>query len=477
MLLFLFFWGRKIGDWKVISTLISGWAIKCLAAFGFFYVYSEVYGKGELVEDAGAYIQEAKILNQIHEDDKSDYYNVIFNRYDYEKTIIRYFQDVKISRIGPPAFLVNDTRNQIKFISILTLIIGDGTFSVFAFFALLSFIGLLVLWKSISAHTNLNRNITFLLLLLPISLLFWTSSPLKESTSLLGLELLIAAAINNFKASKWILIGLIGLLFAWLFKPYIVVIIALSYIALYLFKKIILQKKWSYGLTIIALGIALAYFSFPNKILNTVSDKQFDFVNVARGGVHMEGDTCYYFLEKENRDKIVIKDSAVHLNEPIEMIAIEKGKIRREQKFKLRPNQEELRFEYEQFGGSSFFKTKAIDRKWGNLFLAIPESVLNTFLRPYAWSNFFSIQNSILFLENLFYLFLLFKILSRYKNLVSPKQKQLISILLIASLLFSIIIGLTTPVSGAIVRYRIPIQLFILVSFIITNQKHELKSE
>ena len=40
----------------------------------------------------------------------------------------------------------------------------------------------------------------------------------------------------------------------------------------------------------------------------------------------MEGDTCFYFLEKVNRNKIVIEDSMVTILEPVEMIAIEKGK-------------------------------------------------------------------------------------------------------------------------------------------------------
>ncbi len=476
-LFFLFFWGRNNGSNKFVAFLLLGWMVKCSAAFGFFYMYSEVYGNGKLSEDAGAYVQEAKILNTIYADNPNDYFNVILNKHDFEQTITHYFKNVKISRIGPPSFLVNDTRNQIKFISLMSLVIGEDMVTVFTFFALISFIGLLVLWRSLRERTTMNPIWIFTLLLLPISLIFWTSGPLKETTSLFGLHILSAAILTKRKTTKWIVVGTVGLLFLWLFKPYLVVIATVSYILVYLAVKIIVKRKWSYGLTLVLFGTTLFYFSIPKKILYTVSDKQFDFVNVARGGVHMEGDTCFYFLEKTNRSKINIEDSIVNILEPVEMIAIEKGKIRREQKFKIYPNSEKLRFEYEQFGGSSFFKTKAIDRSWSNLILAVPEAIINTMLRPFIWTDFFSVQNTVLFIENLFFMILLIQIARKIKSISDRRIKQFIATLMVTSLLFSIIIGLTTPVSGAIIRYRIPIHLFILVSFILIQFKNESKVE
>jgi hypothetical protein len=474
--LFLYLWSKKHGDWKVSSALIGGWAIKCLAACAFFYVYSEIYGKGKLSEDAGAYIEEAAILNTIYKDNPNDYYNLIFNKHDFETTIIHYFENIKISRIGPPAFLINDTRNQIKLISLISLLIGEEVFTLFAFFCLLSFIGLLVLWRSLVKKTSMNPIVVFLFLVLPISLLFWTSSPLKESTSLFGLQLLFAAYIENNKTLRWILVGAIGLIFTLLFKPYIFVILVLGWLVVQLYVKLFNEKKLSYAFTVVALIILASYYSLPKKVMYAVSDKQFDFVNVARGGVHMEGDTCYYFLEKKNRSKIEIRNSMVHVLIPVQVIAIEKGKIRREQFFTLYPNKEKLRFEYEQFGGSSFFKTKAIDRKWINLLLAIPQAISNTFLRPFPWTGFISIQNILLTLENLFYLFLFYQILRKKNQIINMKIKELIHILLVSSFLFAIVIGLTTPISGAIVRYRIPIHLFLLISFILTQKHHGRKT-
>lgn len=470
LVLFLFFWGRKIGNWKTVLFLQVGWLIKCLAAGAFFYVYSEIYGKGKLVEDAGAYIEEAKILNGLYHDDASAYFRVILNRGDFEHTIIERFKNVKISRIGPPSFLVNDTRNQIKFISLLSLVIGEDPLAIFSFFNLLSFIGLLVLWRVHIRKINLSSISIFAFLLLPISLLFWTSSPLKESTSLFGLSLFLAFLISS-KTRLWWIIGIVGLLFIWTFKPYLVVLLALSVVIWWVYQKTIQEKKWPY-LTALAIIVGMSfYFSLPKQILFTISDKQFDFVNVARGGVHMEGDTCFYFLEKKNRSKISIQDSVVEVLSPVRMIAIEKGKIRREQYFTLYPSAEKLRFEYEQLGGSSYFETRPINRKWSNLFLSIPESLFNVAFRPFPWTHFFSFQNSILFLENLFFLFLLFEIGRKRKQINSQYRTQLIPIFLICSLLLALIIGWTTPISGAIVRYRIPIHLFILISYLMTHLK------
>lgn len=472
-LILLYFWGKSIGDWKTSTLLMVGWIVKTLAACAFFYVYSEIYGRGKLAEDAGAYVSEAAILNDIYTDDPNAYYNVIFNKYDFEKTIARYFSDVKNSRIGPKARIVNDTRNQIKLISLLSFVVGNEESSLFAFFNLLSFLGLLVLWRALSQRTNLHPILIFSLLLLPVSLLFWTSSPLKECTSLFGIQLFIAALLQPKKTTRWIVIGGFGFVMTLMFKVHLIALVVAAYIVVVVYAKIAKEKKWSYALTTVICLVILSIYGVPKKMLFAISDKQFDFVNVARGGVSMEGDTCYYFLQKKHRDKIRIDESVVTLLEPTEMIAIEKGKIRRETTFTLYPGQEKLRFEYEQFGGNSYFEVTAIDRNWLNLLIALPAAIVNTCFRPFPWQPFFSIQNLILTFENLFFFYLLVQTLRKKRNIIRPHLSLLVNVLLIASLFLTLVIGWTTPISGAIVRYRIPIHLFILISFILTQVKHE----
>ena len=59
MILLLLFWGQKNTSGKTSLALLSGWIVKYLDA-------AEVYSKGKLAENSGAYIQEAKILNSVH---------------------------------------------------------------------------------------------------------------------------------------------------------------------------------------------------------------------------------------------------------------------------------------------------------------------------------------------------------------------------------------------------------------------------
>ncbi len=472
MLLFLYLWGKKIGDFKLILTLWSGWVIKCLAAFSFFYVYSEIYGDGELAEDAGAYYQEAKILNTIYHDNPSAYTDVIFNRNDYENTIYQYFKNVKYSRIGPNANFINDTRNQIKFISLLTLVIGEDVMAVFSFFTLLSFLGLLVLWHVVSLNTSLNKLTVFTLLLLPISLLFWTTNPLKESTSFFGYMLFLAFWLNKNKSSLWYGIGLMGFVFALLFKPYLFPFLFVASLLVYFFKKIFRDKKWSYSFTLLIFFAFLVYFDLPNKTLHSLSDKQFDFVNVARGGVHVKGDTCYYFIEKENRNLIHIDNSIVHLKTPTAVLANRNGKIRQEKRILLQPQAEQLSLEYEQIGGASYFDIQPLNRSWVNFFLSLPQALINGFFRPFPWTNFLSLGNILFSIENIFFTLLLFITLHRI-GFNRERIRTQVAILLLSAFMLTLVIGFTTPISGAIVRYRVPVHLFILISYLLTFSKHE----
>ncbi len=468
----LFLLGRKKKNSKLSYVLPIAWAIKCFAAGVFFYVYSEVYGQGKLSQDAGAYIQEAKILNTIYHDDQNAYYNIIFNRFDFEKTIYTYYKEVQYSRIGPKTEYVNETRNQIKFISLITLVIGEDLFAIFAFFALLSFLGLLVLWHALESRTRFSSIFILAMLILPLSLLFWTSNPLKESTAIFGLELLVAFWLIKDKSLFWYSIGIVGFVFALSFKSHFLILTVPVVLSVYFYRKIILEKKLSYTLSLGFLFALSIFFDLPKRAVNALSDKQFDFINVARGGTHLYGDTCFYFVDKELSNQLVIHQTTVQLNRPITALANKEGKIRQETEVLLNPGAERLQLAYKQEGGASYFEIKSINRSWKNLFLSMPQAFVNGFFRPFPWTNFISIPNLLLFIESLFYAFLVYRTL---QHVGSNREfiRTTVGVLLLTSLIFTLIIGYTTPISGAIVRYRIPVQLFIVISYLITHSKYE----
>ena len=94
-------------------------------------------------------------------------------------------------------------------------------------------------------------------------------------------------------------------------------------------------------------------------------------------------------------------------------------------------------------------------------------------MRPYPWDNGNKLKY-FAFLQNLALLLLLFYAIYNKKTLLD-KEKWLLFILTTTSIFILLLIGWTTPIFGAAVRYKVPVDLFILIiSFILLKLKtHE----
>ncbi|MFA7274930.1 MAG: hypothetical protein WC044_13750 [Crocinitomicaceae bacterium] len=470
--IFLFFLGKRWGGKLDALLLVFGWLVKCVAGIGFIYVYTYYYGEGKLSEDTGAFFREAKILADVQRENPNDYSALFWEKENCEELISHYYQNNPNTRFSRQTHIINDTRNQIKLISILMLLFNDNTHLIFVLFFFLSYLGLLVLFKTIKDNSKIQPWKVFTLLLFTPSILFWTSNNLKEPLYMLGLSFLLAFVFTRQKKMQAYMLFLTGLLLLLLFKPLLLIIIVVALILVILFQKIVLEKrKWLALLTLVAVGIIL-FTSIPSQALKKVSDKQFDFMNVGRGGYQLAGDTCFYYVAKNRTPDLLFKDSVVELKKPIPVVANLFGKIRNEKKLTLYPNSEQLTFIYFQKGGGSTFDLTPINNQWSNLFLVVPEGIFNSFFRPLPWGNDFSYLNLFFFLENLFFIGLLFLTVKQLIT-ASNQVKITVSVLLLCVFILAIVIGVVTSVSGAILRYHIPMQLLIIIAFLLTKQKNE----
>lgn len=95
---------------------------------------------------------------------------------------------------------------------------------------------------------------------------------------------------------------------------------------------------------------------------------------------------------------------------------------------------------------------------------AIPEALLNCLTRPWPWE-----LKGLLFippfLENLFIVVLLGATFF-YRNKLALDQKQFLYFCLTFAILLFAVIGLTTPVLGALVRYKVPALPFLVVALL-----------
>lgn len=109
--------------------------------------------------------------------------------------------------------------------------------------------------------------------------------------------------------------------------------------------------------------------------------------------------------------------------------------------------------------GSSFELGRIEDSVW-SIILHIPEAMVNVLLRPFPW-DIGGAALMLLFLENA--LLILLGIVILYYRFTDKTKKGLPLWLLLWGLPILALIGLTTPVLGASMRYRAPVIIFVLI--------------
>lgn len=183
---------------------------------------------------------------------------------------------------------------------------------------------------------------------------------------------------------------------------------------------------------------------------------------------------CYMLVAKTKWKSIIVYPAvlltfgllalnAKHIPPHIDMVKILE---RKQQDFK--------RLAEWQNAGSEFELTD-IDQSIMGIVKVIPEGLLNCFVRPLP-HNAKSVLYYPAILENLLVLLLLsILIYTSIKKNISPSNaeaKNFILLCFVFTLLLFTIIGITTPVAGALVRYKVPALPFLLGGMLLLLQNN-----
>jgi hypothetical protein len=239
-----------------------------------------------------------------------------------------------------------------------------------------------------------------------------------------------------------------------------------------------LRKTIKYIIFTSVLLTGTLFCTIPNpycdSVISSISRKQYDFNNVARGGLHIRTDSCYIYISGVNRHSLKIINDSLLLLKAIDAQTYD---FNTDEKFKfihLKPTGAKWKFADNNERAQSYFEITPIYCSGWQLLKNIPSAITNALLRPFPWDNgrllkYFSV------LEILFYLIAIFITLKQLKKL-DPEEKKLWNAFIISSFFLLLLIGWTTPVSGAIVRYRIPI-LFLLFPLLLLSIKFTQKQK
>lgn len=329
------------------------------------------------------------------------------------------------------------------------------------FFCFFSFVGLTALYNAFYKYFPTKKNILVLGIYLVPSVLFWTSGVYKEAIAMLCVGLIVY--VTDFGLSKSYSIKesiLVTSLFLLLFFLKIYILVCLLPLLLINFCISRLGSKNYILKYIICFILLIGVFHLVSKISDKtnlyqlMADKQVKAMNEANGGI--------FLVNEHNFVRLNYNDLGILIAESDSTYKIANGNTYMSWKL---DNMKDTTFVansmdtatykimYKIVPASSTIELQKMEPTFMGTLKRIPFAIANVFFQP----TLFSIKNILqLFswIENMWLLLLIVFAVLFFDKTIFDKKEILLFCMLFALFQFALI-GLTSPVVGAMVRYKI----------------------
>lgn len=425
------------------------------------------------VTDSSKFLFESQILYNAFFEHTSAFFKLLFGLGDDpEMQAIRAKMIVWNKTEG--SFLIVDTRTMIRLYAVLRFF-SFGYFYVQAvIMCFLSFIGLVYFYKTFFPYFR-NASIVLIIacFLLP-SVVFWTSTVLKEGVLFLGIGLMLyhcQCGLRRYYTLKNMLGLVLGATMLIFIKFYVFIamlpaLLANFWIANSNHKRVVL--KYSVVYVFFLTFLLTARFISPSlDFARVLKKKQTDFLNVARGGMVIYHDTCLVYLDYDVREARLqlVAPNTYKLKKGYKYASFKYGKT--DTVWIDASDTSKFTGYFMMVPAGSAFPIHEIKPDMIDVLKNAPWALMNGLIMPplfemnKAFSGFILVEN-LLILSCLLGSFFFLK-----------KRIPLAVILFCASFIaiLFVLIGLTTPVLGALVRYRIPgIPFLILIIGLLADE-------
>ncbi len=434
--------------------------VKILIGLALFWLHIETYGIDELSHDGETFMKEGKYLQDVFFRSPADFFKLLTGIGETEALVHKHLYMTEYWSAGDLT-LINDSKNVIRIHALIHFFSFHSVLIHLAVFCFISLLAVRLFFVTISPFTALPKVVFFWLFLLIPSVIFWTSSMLKEPLMLFGLSLFVYGLIcvkHVWKKSAVLFTSFFILL---AFKPYVLACLLLSLIA-YTFYRYLFNYKLIPTTIFMLLALLTASFSLEKPrqaVVHHLTRKQFDFVNVGRGGLHVLSDTCFYYFRPFQYGNLSIENDSVQLKKATNAYIYQFGSTKQPVPVFLQASTQKWRIVYLAKGCESYIETTPISNSTYQLIKNIPEALTNSMFRPFLWD-----PGSRLKYLSAIDLWLIWGFLALslvYRRKLTEREKGIVFTLGVFSLLLLLLIGWTTPVLGAIARYRFPAHLAI----------------
>jgi hypothetical protein len=447
------------------------------------YIYTYVY-TDRATADIYKYFDDSKIMYDALWEKPEDYFRMLFaigndNAYfdqQYYTRMNYWYREFDNA-------IYNDSHTIIRFNAFARLF-SFGFYHVhMVFMSFISFIGLVAIYKTF-VHTLLDKwmGLAVIVFLVP-SVLLWSSGVLKEGFLFFGLGMFIyhfhficfsGHPRPTWRNYLWLVISLFVLAIA---KFYVLVCLLPGLMAWVWIRIYGSKRAWfTFGtaaLVVVLLGLNLHHLFPAYNTLQILSKRQTDFVALAKGGVYLlneTNDTIY--VKPYDKDKVLYYDDSMYRLEHGTryytwgnnmLIDSASADSAQEQYYSL--------FKRYDPANSRIEITPLEPTVW-SLLKNAPVAFFNSLVRPLLWES----RSPMILataLENFIILFVMSFCLV-FSNFRSSNTSVFYFCILFVIMLYTLT-GLTTPVTGAIVRYRVPAIPFLLIAALTVLDTYKAK--
>jgi hypothetical protein len=448
-----------------------GLVLKFFAGLFFLYVYTYFYNWGELGQDASSYMKESKMLRDVFYISPKVYFMLLTGIGETRELILEYLPHTSYWTPGSTT-VINDAKNVVRVNSVIQFFSNNNPVVHLIVLSFFSLIGIKEIFTAFEEKVSIKPILFFLGVVLSPSVLFWTSSILKEPLMIMGLGLFVNGLLIKNKPIFRIPKLMFGFILLFNFKSYVLACLLFG-VLYYMISKVVFIKKPIYSFFAYASLLLIILVIFPTQrtsVVQFISKRQFDFNNVGMGGIYVRDYETkeMYCIFPENYDKLIFNERNITLSESCEVYKLEFGENVPVRKMILHPKEEGWKFALKSVGSDSYIGSTYINSSFVRLVKNIPEALINSLIRPYPndpGSNLkylATLETWVLILIAIYALF-------NRKKLNLDDRKIVIS-MLIFIVITSLLVGWTVNILGTIVRYRIPVYLAITVLlFIVIN--------
>jgi hypothetical protein len=393
------------------SVLIALFAIKVIAGFGLVYLYGHYYDKSS--SDIYNYMNDAFYLKDQFFSDPSSFWNLFLEHNMFAPEMIEKKSHLVYWSSGGVDLLIHEKKTVIILNFLFSFISLGNIYIHSLLMAFIGFIGQVAIFRFAKKQLEINPLLIMLVVFLLPSFTIWSASILKEPLIVFafGLLLFYVGKWTKQWKRKYLIWALVLFILGLLIKPYVILIAVIPLVFFVLFKALpkLTFKQQSWMVFGSLFTILIMIWGLSKTDLNPIAK----------------------LSEKQNSFYQVITDS----NVPVESeITIEK-----------------------------------LEARFSSLILNLFPAFTRVMFSPYIY-DIKKLVYLIDIFQNILILVLAFLVSIKYRKPKSREIPFLWFALIFVFLLFTLI-GLVTPVLGAIVRYKIPALPFVflfLMSF--TNQ-------